>query len=829
MFRIARQVLSYFNSRIRFKIIFPFALLTLTVAVIGIFLTTRLVSGSLEERFLRQMIAAGSAVADSLGQRERLHLSALRGIAFTEGINEAITTGNRAELQSLLFPLIVNYNVDRVDIIDAEGRHLIEIHRPPGTDSVEDYITSSGADVSSWPGRPVIQKVLYGVVEGQNDKYPLLVRQEGHYLFSTVGPVKVADQVVGAVLVSSYSDDLVTALAQSTFADVTLYDLNGHLVSTTLHGSTADLQRLNISESEARSLLAVEGSSSLHQYLTLAGRDYNLLVGIFKAKGEPLGFYSVALEPTFITSYLETTRWQMTAIFAVTLFLVFGIGYTTANAITGRLQHLMENAMAVASGDFSRRTHISSSDEIGSLARSLDNMTDSLSTYTSALQHRIDELMALYESSTAVNVQSGLDLDQVVEAVTISVQRVIKGVDEVIVHLVDKSGRVLVPQGTPLTGYRLPNLAYDENSNLRHLLATNKPQPVWTGMIDSYSLNGLLNPNGAEEVFVVPLVAGQDVVGMLTIVPDIDYPPESWLGQDDELLLGTLANQAAIAIKNAQLFEVTQQAYEELRQLDDLKTQFINIAAHELRTPLGAMMGYASFVEKRVPPKLVGSVRFLVASTVRMRTMVDAMLTIQRLDAGTAFLRRTLIDVREVIKKSVADFLPMAELEGHTISVNLPEKLPQVQADAEKISLVLSNLLSNAIKFTPGKGCIEITAHDYLKGVLIAVRDTGVGIPLADQEQIFERFYQARAQHIAGHGGMGLGLTIVKQLVELHEGQVWLESEPGKGSTFSFTIPYDISSSDDQDPTTIETSADRQLQNNETLLELSRTTGVSIG
>lgn len=796
-------------------------MLTLTVAVIGIFLTTRLVAGSLEERFLRQLIAAGSAVADSLGQRERLHLSALRAIAFTEGINEAITTGNRAELQSLLFPLIVNYGVDRVDIIDAEGRHLIEIHRPPGTDTVEDYITSSGADVNNWPGMPVIQNVLNGIVEGQNDKYPLLVRQEGHYLFSTVGPVKQADQVVGAVLVSSYSEDLVNALAESTFADVTLYDLDGNLVSTTLRGSGTDQQKLTISESDTRSLLAVEGSSSLQQKITLAGREYNLLVGIFQAKGEPLGFYSVALEPTFITSYLETTRWQMTGIFAVTLFLVFGIGYITANAITGRLQHLMENALAVASGDFSRRTHVSSSDEIGSLARSLDNMTDSLSKYTSALQHRINELMALYESSTAVNVQSGLDLDQVVEAITTSVQRVIKGVDEAVVHLVDKNGQVLVPQGASLTGHRFPELAYHDNSNLRALLATNKPQPAWISALESHSLNGRLSRNGTEEVFIVPLVAGQDIVGMLTIIPDVDSPPDSWLDQDDELLLGTLANQAAIAIKNAQLFEVTQQAYEELRQLDVLKTQFINIAAHELRTPLGAMMGYASFVEKRVPPKLVGSVRFLVASTVRMRTMVDAMLTIQRLDAGTAFLRRTSIDIREVVKKSVADFLPMAELEGHTISVNLPEKLPRVQADAEKISLVMSNLLSNAIKFTAEKGCIEVTVQNYLKGVLITVQDTGVGIPLADQEQIFERFYQARAQHIAGHGGMGLGLTIVKQLVELHEGQVWLESEPGKGSTFFFTIPYDVSSSEDQADSTIETTANVRPENKEALLELS--------
>jgi signal transduction histidine kinase len=171
--------------------------------------------------------------------------------------------------------------------------------------------------------------------------------------------------------------------------------------------------------------------------------------------------------------------------------------------------------------------------------------------------------------------------------------------------------------------------------------------------------------------------------------------------------------------------------------------------------------------------------------------MVDAMLTIQRLDAGTAFLRLTTVDILDVIEKVAADFEPMAELEGHSLTVNLPDELPLIQADPEKIALILSNLLSNAIKFTPEGGHIEISAQNYLKGILVSVQDNGGGIAPEDQVRVFERFYQARAEHIAGHGGMGLGLTIVKHLVELHEGQVWLESELGKGTTFFFTLPQE--------------------------------------
>jgi len=501
----------------------------------------------------------------------------------------------------------------------------------------------------------------------------------------------------------------------------------------------------------------------------------------------------VALQRTFIDKYGTDARNYMVLIFATALVLVFGIGYLMANAITGQLQHLMENALAVASGDFTRRIQISSDDEIGSLAISLDHMTESLASYTSALQKRIDELTALYEGSTAVTVKLGLNLEQVLQAVATSVKEVIRGTDQVVVHLLDEeSGRLLVPRAsTSDDPADFPSLAFEEKGEMRALLAAAKPQVVRLSDIGAHSLNGTFKKDGASPALIAPLIAGKEMIGMLTLTPDETDAQTDLLDEDNDRLLGTMANQAAIAIKNAQLFEATQRAYEELRKLDDLKTQFINIAAHELRTPLGAMMGYASYAEKRAPEKLRKSMRFLVASTVRMRTMVDAMLTIQRLDAGTAFLRLTTVDVRDVIDKVVTDFEPMAELEGHSLTVNMPDELPLIHADPEKIGLILSNLLSNAIKFTPESGQIEVAAQSYLKGILVSVRDNGGGIAPEDQERIFERFYQARAEHIAGHGGMGLGLTIVKHLVELHEGQIWLESEIGKGTTFFFTLPQE--------------------------------------
>jgi len=789
MFQYIRRFFGYFNSHIRFKIILPFALLTIMVAITGIYLTTQLIAGSLEERFTRQLLDTGITAGKGLFQREQLHLQALRSMAFTEGIDEAMLAGNRDRLRDLLFPLVANYGVDRVDIVSSDGVQLLGIHRPPGTDTVEAYTTSGGDYVVEWAAWPVVQKVLSGVIDSQGDKYVVLTSVDDNQLLLTAGPIMSGEEVVGAVLVSSYTHDLLRSLAQATFSDVSIYDLDGRLVDTTFPENEAVLNAIAIGPGEMRALLSLEGASNPRREVTVEGQEYDLLLSVFFARGEPLGFFSVALPTTFIVSYGTAARSQLALIFAAALLLVFGIGYLAANTITGRLQHLMENAMAVAEGDFSRRTRVSTGDEIGLLARSLDHMTESLAQYTSDLRTRIEELTALYESSTAVAVESDLDLDHVLQTVVTSVRDAIRGADQVDVHLFDETRQELIfSASTSNQRQGFANMSFDEEK-VRQITATAKPQTVGLSDFETSSLDGFAAKDGNFQALVAPLIAGQELVGMLTLIPDQSNQWGPQLNEDNERLLGTLANQAAVAIKNAQLFEATQRAYEELRQLDDLKTQFINIAAHELRTPLGAMMGYASFAEKRAPQKLRGPMRFMVASTLRMRTMVDAMLTIQGLDAGTTFLRVTSVDVQSIIEKVSSDFQPMAELEGHVINVDLSDELPVVQGDAEKIGLVLSNLLSNAIKFTPEKGHIEITAEDHDEVVLVSVQDDGVGIAPEDRERIFERFYQARAEHIAGHGGIGLGLTIVKHLVELHGGRVWVKSEVGKGSKFSFTLP----------------------------------------
>ncbi|MCB0192986.1 MAG: HAMP domain-containing protein [Anaerolineae bacterium] len=772
--------------------------MTIVVAAIGAFLSTRLVAGSVQERINSQLLATSSVVADELSALEDTQLADLRTITFTDGFEDAVVERDKERIQMLLFPLVVSKDIDRVDILNHDGNYLFGIQRPAGSDSVEDYMVVDDLNGIEWTRWPIVQSVLSGVVDDLGDKFVTIETIDNDLMFFTAGPLKQENQIIGTVLVSTHIPDLLGSLKQATLLDVSLYDLDGDLIDTTFLNREKTAQVLSL-DRQAQIELIEDGKEGLARSVSLGDvlDDYEVLYNVFRARGEPLGFYSVALYTDYINSSNTNARNQMVLIFAITLLLVFFIGYVTANAITRPVQHLMENAMAVASGDLTRRTKINSNDEIGSLARSLDHMTESLANYTHKLQNRIAELVLLYENSTAVTVKSGLNLDHITKAIVDSIKGVIKGTDQVVVYLLDANKQYLVPRASTSAPFDSFNkLPFFENGPYWNILSETKTQIVDLDQIKPNTTNGFYTNDAKPHALVVPLIASKEVIGMLALLPRPDQSGIGQLDEDNERLLIILANQFAITIKNAQLFDATQKAYEELRHLDDLKTEFINIAAHELRTPLGAMIGYASFLEKRVQPKLHKSVRFLIASSLRMRTMVDAMLAIQRLDAGTAFLRITEIHVSDIIEKTANDFRPMAELEGHTIEVDVPDDLPTVPADAEKIGLILSNLISNAIKFTPEGGKIEIIAQDYLKGILIKVKDNGVGISEEDQAQIFERFYQVRPDHLAGHGGMGIGLTIVKHLIELHNGQVWVESEENKGTTFFFTIPNEVSDED---------------------------------
>jgi signal transduction histidine kinase len=253
-------------------------------------------------------------------------------------------------------------------------------------------------------------------------------------------------------------------------------------------------------------------------------------------------------------------------------------------------------------------------------------------------------------------------------------------------------------------------------------------------------------------------------------------------------LASVLAGQAAIAIKNARLFEEIQQAYQELKKLDELKSEFISVAAHELRTPLAVLLGYATLLEEQVSDESRKYTQAIIHSALHLKKLVADMLNLRYLETGEMELELEELHPLEIVRAVVGELGFLAEEKGQQLVVEVPGDLPMVRADRQKLQLVLSNLVSNAIKFTHDGGAIRIEASMSNDLLTVAVKDPGIGIGNEEHERIFDRFYQVEDSLTRQHDGLGLGLSIARGLVELHQGHLWVESSEGQGSTFYFTV-----------------------------------------
>ncbi len=287
-----------------------------------------------------------------------------------------------------------------------------------------------------------------------------------------------------------------------------------------------------------------------------------------------------------------------------------------------------------------------------------------------------------------------------------------------------------------------------------------------------------------RSLLAVPLQARDRCIGVLEAVNKRD---PSGFTQEDLEILTALAAQATVAIENARLVEALRAAYRKLGELDRMKSDFIAIASHELRTPLSLVLGYASLLQQQGTGgrELEGVLR----AATRLKNIIETMLNLRYLETGEMVLSREVFDLREEVALACETYRSLAESSALTIECILPETPLIVRADREKIRLVLDNLLSNAVKFNSPGGRVKVRAIHRPEMAEIVVADTGIGIPPEALPRIFERFYQAEDPMTRRYGGLGLGLSIVREMVERHGGRVWAESTPGEGSRFYVRLP----------------------------------------
>ena len=295
-----------------------------------------------------------------------------------------------------------------------------------------------------------------------------------------------------------------------------------------------------------------------------------------------------------------------------------------------------------------------------------------------------------------------------------------------------------------------------------------------------------LTGSHTRSLVAVPLSFRGRPVGVLEVVNKMG---EAHYTDEDVIILETLASMAAFAFREHDLQGQLEQIHSESANLDRLKADFIAITSHELRTPLGLILGHATFLRELVGMEYHEQLDLIIRNATRLKDIVENLASVDNYQNGAAHVRQREVSMARLVQDVVESFHEEARRKGVTIRVEMGATSLTVEGEAGKIEIALNHLVRNAIAFTDAGGHILVTAEAVPGYVKVTVIDDGVGIPAKDLSRIFDRFYQVESHLTRKHGGMGLGLSVAKAMIEMHGGRIWAESVEGKGSRFTIILP----------------------------------------
>lgn len=728
------------RARLYYKIIIPFLLLTLLVALVGSGVAFLVITGSAQERLNNQIAQSARAVSDAIVRQEAANLQFLREAAFATAnprsgapaVAEAMAGGDSLGLDQALDPFFrvaaqrAGLRADRLIAFDRAGSAVLDWERLRTDDGRSPRVRREPRDLSSlW----FVPRILAGQRDEQGDKFAGLVDLDDSdtaYLF-TVAPVVHRDEIVGGLVVAMRLDSLLTELAASSQAAiVSVYraEDGAAVASTTL--PVDGLAALNLRPSLVAPVadIAAGAERSIFDTRPVNARDYQFAYTPLRIRGATVGLISTALAGDYVTNPWADARLPLTLL---TLALMAGIittGLVVARRITRPIGELVETAQAVIAGNLERRSQVSGPDEIGVLAQSFNAMTSHLLELYRAVRADARHRAAIIESIS----------------------------DGVIVTDADGAVQVI-------------------NRATRALLGLGPDDPA-PPHINAIPFEPLENGPGLSSVIPGELFQLRDHTVRLIAAPVAD---------DDGEKIGVVCV----------LQDVTAQV-----ALDRAKSNFIATVSHEMRTPLTVIGGNLDLLLRNIVGPLNEGQRGL-AETARshignLSTLLNNTIMVAALDLGDLALELRPLALTNLLRDALRTHSPLFREKGLELRADMPDVLPTVLGDEHYVLKAVDQLLDNARRYSE-RGAVTLRATPVAEGVRVDVIDSGAGIAPELRAQLFDRFTRGTG---AGQGinsserGAGLGLAIAQQLITYQRGRLWLADTSEHGSTFSFTLPY---------------------------------------
>lgn len=403
------------------------------------------------------------------------------------------------------------------------------------------------------------------------------------------------------------------------------------------------------------------------------------------------------------------------------------------------------------------------------------------------LEGQHQQLRRLVELSVTLN--STLDLDDLLQLITATATDLLDCEAASILLYDEKNPRLYFAAATGSNPARLAEIPVPIDNSLAGTIFRTNQAMILNNVEEDPRHYSLVSDNvkfKVKSLLGVPMPIKNRTVGVLEAI----NKNGGVFNERDATLLSVAATHAAIAIDNARLLQATKRALQQVKDANQLKSNFLALASHELRTPLGIIIGYSTFLKEDAKGELSEHASQVLTAARQMRTLLDEMNNLAMLKSDEMVLKPQRLAMQDILTYACEGIKEIAAIRDQKLIFAFPEEPFYVNVDLDKTSLALINLLNNAIRFSPEGSQITVgTVQDGNK-VLAWVQDQGIGIPVDQLQKIFEEFYQIEPPNTRHYGGLGIGLTIAKGLIEAQGGQLWAESEGlGAGATFKILLP----------------------------------------